>query len=173
VGDARYVSMEQLQALREEARRLAPSLLVTASYGGDLGRDELRRYLDQAGVDFVAPHRPRDPDSPQQSAEQTRRCLALMKDLGRTVPIHYQEPFRRGYDPRHWEPMGSDFILDLRNARAGGAAGWCFHNGSQKDGPADKPRRSFDMREQSLFEQFDRQERDFLQSLRAGASQQP
>lgn len=32
-------------------------------------------------------------------------------------------------------------------AKAGGAAGWCFHNGDQKGEPEGRPRRSFDMRE--------------------------
>jgi hypothetical protein len=47
-----------------------------------------------------------------------------------------------------------------------GAAGWCFHNGDQKDKPQAKPRRSFDMREARLFEQLDEQEIKFIQQIK-------
>lgn len=79
--------------------------------------------------------------------------------------MHYQEPFRRGFRPDRWEPPADAFITDLQQARSGGAAGWCFHNGDQKDKPEGKPRRSFDLREQRLFEQFDEEENMFLTSL--------
>ena len=88
-----------------------------------------------------------------------------MTELGRVVPVHYQEPFRRGFQPQTWEPDAEAFLEDLRQARAGGAAGWCFHNGDQKDDPASKPRRSFDLREHRLFEQLDDQERQVIEQL--------
>ena len=56
-----------------------------------------------------------------------------MNKIARAVPVHYQEPFRRGYS--QWEPTAADFLTDLRGALAGGAAGWCFHNGSQRAAP--------------------------------------
>ena len=72
------------------------------------------------------------------------------------MPVHYQEPFRRGYGER--SPAAEDFLTDLRGACAGGAAGWCFHNGDQRDGPERRPRRSFDLRAQRLFDQLDAEE---------------
>lgn len=39
------------------------------------------------------------------------------------------------------------------------AAGWCFHNGDQRERPDGRPRRSFDLRETSLMEQLDEIER--------------
>ncbi|PIY41650.1 MAG: hypothetical protein COZ05_15390, partial [Armatimonadetes bacterium CG_4_10_14_3_um_filter_59_10] len=54
---------------------------------------------------------------------------------------------------------------DLDGAIAGGAAGWCFHNGPQDDKADGKPRRSFDLREQRLFDQLDGEERRVLQKL--------
>src|SRR5579872_6918957 len=45
VGDRRNVSMDELRQLRDRARALDPELLVTASHGGDISRDELREYL--------------------------------------------------------------------------------------------------------------------------------
>jgi hypothetical protein len=80
--------------------------------------------------------------------------------VGRVVPVHHQEPFRRGYG--NWEPSAEDFLTDLRGAVAGGAAGWCFHNGSQRKAPGQKPRRSFDLRERRLFEQLDPVERELV-----------
>lgn len=72
------------------------------------------------------------------------------------VPVHHQEPFRRGYET--WSPTATDFLTDLRGAVTGGAAGWCLHNGSQRNSPAGQPRRSFDLRERRLFDQLDIEE---------------
>ncbi len=157
VRDARYVPVAELRTLRELVRRLDPARLVTASGGGhDLDEKELREALLIAGLDFVAPHRPRTPESPSQTEEQTRTTLGLMKQLGRLVPVQYQEPFRRGYEA--WQPSADDFLKDLRGAVAGGAAGWCLHNGSQRGAPGNEPRRSFDLRARRLFDQLDSEE---------------
>jgi hypothetical protein len=158
VRDARYVSAEELKKLREQVRRLDPQRLVTASFGGhDLDEGNLRESLLTAGVDFLSPHRPRNAKSPGETQSHTRSCVALMKEIGRTVPVHYQEPFRRGYGK--WEPMAADFLTDLRGALDGGAAGWCFHNGSQRAAEGNRPQRSFDLREKRLFDQLDDEER--------------
>lgn len=161
VGDARYVSPEELRQLRDRVRQLDPPRLVTASFGGhDLGVDDVRESLQTIGVDFLCPHRPRSPESPGQTEARTRECLALMKKVGRAVPVNHQEPFRRGYI--QWEPSAADFLTDLRGAVAGGAAGWCFHNGTQRNAPDEQPRRSFDLRDRRLFDQLDSEEREFV-----------
>jgi CubicO group peptidase (beta-lactamase class C family) len=156
IHDSRFTSIDDLKRLRELALQLDPALLITASHGGDIGRDELRDYLQTARVDFISPHRPRDARSPSQTEAKTREYLGWMKDLGRVVPVHYQEPLRRGYGG--WNPKAEDFVADLRGAMAGGAAGWCFHNGAQHGAPDGRPRRSFDLRENSLFDQLDPEE---------------
>ena len=79
------------------------------------------------------------------------------------VPVHYQEPFRRGY--AKWEPKAEDFVSDLRGALAGGAAGWCFHNGSDRNGG--QRQRSFDLSRQRLFPQLDEEEQKALPLLQA------
>ncbi len=54
VRDARYISPNELQTLRALARRLAPLLLVTASFGGhDLTEPDVRDVLVTAGLDFL------------------------------------------------------------------------------------------------------------------------
>ena len=73
-----------------------------------------------------------------------------MTQVGRIVSVQHQEPFRRGY--QEWEPIAADFLTDLRGAVAGGAAGWCFHNGTQRNSPDQQPRRSFDLRNRRLFD---------------------
>jgi endo-1,4-beta-mannosidase len=166
IRDARFVDFNELQTLRDTVRRLDPKRLVTASQGGDISLDELREYLLTVRLDFVCPHRPRDADSPKQTQVKTQKYLAWIKDIGRIVPVHYQEPFRRGYQPEHWEPPAEAFLTDLRQAIAGGAAGWCFHNGGQRNVPGGNPHRSFDMRQRRLFEQLDDQERKFLKEMR-------
>lgn len=164
IGDKRHVGIAELGALRARVRELYPALLVTASHGGDIGRDELREYLDIAHVDFICPHRPRDPNSPAQTAAKTRELLTWMREIGRIVPVHYQEPLRRGYTD--WQPSAEDLAADLRGARNGGAAGWCFHNGGQRGVADGRPRRSFDLRERRLFDQLDPEERSFISVLR-------
>jgi hypothetical protein len=157
VRDDRYVPFTELKSLRELVRGLYPSLLVTASFGGgDLAEPDIREAISVAGLDFLSPHRPREPESPAQTASKTRECVEIMKRFGRVVPIHYQEPFRRGY--ASWEPTAADFLTDLRGAREGGAAGWCLHNGQQRGAPGSVPRRSFDLREKRLFDQLDAEE---------------
>jgi hypothetical protein len=163
IGDRRFARVEELKVLRERVRQLDPGRLVTASPGGDIGADELREYVREVQVDFITPHRPRGPESPGQTEAKTREYRAQMEALGRVVPVHYQEPFRRGY--ASWNPTAEDFAADLAGARAGGAAGWCFHNGDRRDTPDHRPRRSFDLRDQRLFAQFDQEERKAVERL--------
>lgn len=165
IRDARYVSFDELVKARKLAEKLDPARLVTASHAGDMGEEELRRYLREVKVDFISVHRPREAQSPGETAARTREYLEWMKKLGRMVPVHYQEPFRRGYDPDHWEPKAQDFLTDLRQAKDSGSAGWCLHNGAQEDKPDGKPRRSFDMREARLFDQLDEVEKRFIRQM--------
>ena len=164
VRDQRFVSFAELKELRAVVKRLDPRRLVTASAGSDISRDELREYLTTVGVDLVCPHRPRDAASPKQTEAKSREYLAWMEGIGRVVPLHYQEPLRSGYVK--WQPKAEDFVSDLQGARAGGAAGWCFHNGDQRGNPDGQPRRSFDLREHRLFDQLDEVECAALDRLR-------
>ncbi len=161
VGDDRFVSVAELEVLRELARKLDPPRLVTASFGGhDLSPKDIREALLEAGADFLCPHRPREAGSPAETESRTRAARAAMAEIGRVAPVLYQEPFRRGYGS--WQPKSSDFLTDLRGAVAGGAAGWCFHNGQERGAPGNRPGRSFDLRRQRLFEQFDGEEQAFV-----------
>ncbi len=169
VRDERFVPVDELKTLRELVRRLDPARLVTASLGGhEVSEADLRDSLQTAGLDFVTPHRPRDPGSPAQTDAKTRECLAMMKKLGRVVPVHYQEPLRRGYVQS--EPTAADILTDLRGALTGGAAGWCFHNGPQRGTKDNLPRRSFDLRRARLFDQLDAEERIVVERASAEVS---
>lgn len=167
IEDKRFVSFEELARLRKLVKRLDPKRLITASYVRDINKDDLRKNLLDVQVDFIAPHRPRNSNSPQQTADRTKRYLQWMNELGRIVPVHYQEPFRRGFTPNRWEPKAEDFLMDLKSAKQAGAAGWCFHNGDQKNNPDHKPRRSFDMREARLFDQLDDEDMKFIRKMRS------
>ena len=165
VRDARFVSAGELKKLREAVRRLDPNRLVTASFGGhDLTEGDVRESLLELGMNFLAPHRPREPGSPSETESKTRGLLGVMGRLGHTAPVLYQEPFRRGYPP--WEPVAEDFLADLRGAIDGGAAGWCLHNGAQSGAADRQPRRSFDLRAKRLFEQLDAEELKAIGSIR-------
>lgn len=164
VGDARYVSLDELKQLRAKVRELDPDRLVTASFGGhDLSLADVRGALEVAGVDFLCPHRPRHRESPGGTEAATRKTLSL--EVGRIVPVHYQEPFRRGYTA--WEPVAADFLADLRGALKGGAAGWCFHNGGQRSKPDEQPRRSFDLRAKRLLDQLDEEEMKVVRGVKS------
>jgi hypothetical protein len=167
IQDKRFTSLAELARLRELARTLDGRRLVTASHAGDITRDELREYLLDVRVDFLAPHRPRDATSAAQTKGQTLAYRAMMKEIGRTVPVHYQEPFRRGYG---WQPRAEDYVTDWQGAKAGGAAGWCFHNGDHRATQDGQPRRSFDLRSARLFEQLDGEETRALRLLKAASS---
>jgi hypothetical protein len=166
VNDARYVTVDELKDLRAKVRALDAERCVTASFGGhDLTRDDVRAAVETAGLDFLAPHRPRDAKSPGETEAATRLALGYAKSLGHAVPVHYQEPFRRGYTV--WQPTAADFLADLRGALAGGAAGWCFHNGQQRSAADEQPRRSFDLRTKRLMEQLDDEELKVVDGAKA------
>ncbi|MFD2146374.1 cellulase family glycosylhydrolase [Mucilaginibacter antarcticus] len=156
VGDARFVSFKDLAMMRDVAKQIYPGLLITASAGNDISPDDLKEYLTQVKVDFVSPHRPRTAKSAMQTAGKTTEYLTQMAVIGKRVPIHYQEPFRRGYTD--WQPLTKDYIADLFGAKQAGAAGWCFHNGDQRGDAAHQPARSFDLSQKRLFDQLDAEE---------------
>jgi len=158
-----FVGNEEIGELRQLVKQLDPTRLVTAS-DCDPDRADLKASLEVARLDFLSPHRWRDPSTVRSSRSWTEQTIATLRELGRVVPLHYQEPFRRGFAKR-WEPTVADYLADLDGAIAGGAAGWCFHNGPQDDKADGKPRRSFDLREQRLFDQLDGEERRVLQKL--------
>jgi hypothetical protein len=166
VNDARYVTVDELKDLRAKVRALDPERCVTASFGGhDLTKDDVRMAIKTAELDFLAPHRPRSAGSPRETEAVTRQALDYANLLGRGLPVLYQEPFRRGYTV--WQPTAADFLADLRGAAAGGAAGWCFHNGQQGSAPDKQPRRSFDLHSKRLLEQLDGEERKAVDGAKA------
>jgi hypothetical protein len=164
VRDKRFVSFEDLKLLRDLVKAHDRKRLVTASHTGDPERRDIERYLRDVRVDFLSVHRPREAGSAEQTVAQTKVVLDWVREIGVVVPLHYDEPFRRGYAV--WQPTAADFEKDLAAARGAGAAGWCFHNGSQRGAPGERPRRSFDLSEKSLFDQLDAQERAFIDELR-------
>jgi len=159
IHDRRHVTFEELRTLRNRIKELDAERLVTASHAGDISKEELRDYLTMVQVDFICPHRPRNAESPHQTAKKTPEYLRHIQELGKVVPVHYQEPFRRGFGS--WQPETHDFLTDLKNAKQGGAAGWCLHNGDVRNKDDGRPRRSFDMREAEgrLFEQLEAEEK--------------
>jgi hypothetical protein len=163
IRDRRHVTFEELRELRNRIKELDAERLVTASHAGDISKEELREYLTVVQVDFICPHRPRNAESPHQTAEKTQEYLHFMREFGKVVPVHYQEPFRRGFGS--WQPETQDFLTDLKNARRGGAAGWCLHNGDVRKKDDGRPRRSFDMRESEgrLFEQLETEEKAVIE----------
>jgi hypothetical protein len=164
IRDKRYVSFDELKQLCSAAKQIDPKRLITASHAGDLTRQDVKEYLDTVRVDFLSPHGDRGPKIPSRVEAEARQYAVWVKEHGRVVPVHYQEPFRRGYTGG-WEPSAEEFVTAAVGARSGGAAGWCFHNGSQRGTPDGKPRRSFDLSEKRLFEQLDEVEQRTVREL--------
>ncbi|MBW3623963.1 MAG: hypothetical protein KY468_11200 [Armatimonadetes bacterium] len=166
--DQRFTSFADLRELRDRVKRVDPNRLVTASSSPDIPEAEMKEYLITANLDFLSPHRPRGKESIAQTEAQTRDYLRWMKTLGKVVPLHYQEPFRRGFPFRGEGGItADDFIRDAVTAKRGGAAGWCLHNGDERPPEDHRPRRSFDLRkdEGRLFEQLDSIEREAADRL--------
>jgi hypothetical protein len=161
IRDARFVSFDELRRLRDAAKRLDARRLITASHaGGELSREDVA-YLSEVQVDFLSPHR-RGIAMPQRKPNASREGLTWPHETGRgslALPGAFPARLRR------WQPSADDFATDLAGARAGGAAGWCFHNGDARGRPEGESRRSFDLRERRLFDQFDAEERAFLARL--------
>ena len=166
IRDKRFVPFDELAQLRDAAKKIDPKRLITASHAGDLTQKDVKEYLGTVRVDFLSPHEPRGPKIPKRVESQARQYAAWVKEVGRVVPVHYQEPFRRGFT-KGWEPSADDFVTAALGARKGGAAGWCFHNGDQRDTAEGRPRRSFDLRDGRLFEQLDKVEQEAVRRLHA------
>ncbi len=162
----KYVSFEDLRRLRDALKALDPQRLVTASSTGEPDDAELIGSIRTAGLDFLTPHVPRSSESAAQNRTRTIALRERLRELDLVAPLHYQEPFRRGFT-KGWEPTLQDFLNDLNGALEGGAAGWCFHNGDQRDAPEGRPRRSFDLRpaEGRLIDQLDDVERSLIEAL--------
>jgi hypothetical protein len=80
------------------------------------------------------------------------------------MPIHFQEPFRRNFNQKTFQPGVEDFLADALGALRGGAAGWCLHIGDNREAPDGRPRKVFDMSstEGRLFDQIDEVEREVI-----------
>jgi hypothetical protein len=167
IADGRHVPIAVIRSLRDRIKQIDPDRLVTAGHAGDIEPDGLYEYVTGARVDFLAPHRPRDPGSPAQTQSKCANLAHRMVRLGKSVPIHYQQPMRRGL--ADWQPRVDDFLTDLTGAVGGGAAGWCLHNGHTVSKADGRPRRCFDLRprEGRLIDQLDDAERTVVR--RAGA----
>lgn len=162
----KWVSFEDLRRMRDALKAIDPDRLVTASSTGEPDDEEFIGSIRTAGLDFLTPHVPRSSASAARNKDRTTAIRQRLKELDLVVPLHYQEPFRRGFT-KGWEPSLEDFLNDLRGAVDGGAAGWCFHNGDQRDQPDGRPRRSFDLRrpEGRLIDQLDEVETSLMEAL--------
>ncbi|MHB0999363.1 MAG: cellulase family glycosylhydrolase [Armatimonadota bacterium] len=164
IRDARYVSYDDMGALISAIKEIDPKRLCTAS-GVPSSRDDLRKYIDTGHCDFICPHLGREEGSALKTAGRVSEMIGWMQELNVRVPIHLQEPFRRGYTS--YEPVESDFLTDAKGAKNAEAAGWCFHNGSMRS-KTERPYRSFLMNDQEgrLYDQLDEVERNMLSKLK-------
>ena len=154
VRDARYVSLEEVGRLIDAIKVIDSQRLCTASSAPD-SAGRMRDFLRIGKMDFIAPHLSRDEDSAGMTVGEVDRLVGWMDEIGRRVPIHLQEPFRRGYNG--YNPSTDDFLRDCSGAKIAEAAGWCLHNGSDRRFEGERPWRSFNMNAAGgrLYKQLD------------------
>lgn len=161
VHDARYVSFEDMGELISTIKAIDPKRLCTAS-GVPGDQDSLNKYLSIGHCDFICPHLCREKECPAQTKDTVKSFIDWMSKLGKRVPIHLQEPFRRDY--ASYQPTQDDFYRDDSGGKIADAAGWCFHNGSAR---GKSLFRSFKMTDECgrLFAQLDAVEKDMLKNI--------
>jgi hypothetical protein len=115
-------------------------------------------FLNIGHMDFIATHLCRtSSDCPAQNFSEVQSYIGWMSSLGVRVPVHLQEPMRRGI-VKTFNPVAEDYYRDETDAKIVEAAGWCFHNGDNCKYSTDcRPFRSFTMTDADgrLFDQLD------------------
>lgn len=161
VGDSRYISIPDCGNIINAIKAIDPNRICTAS-GVPANQSDLDYFLTTGHLDFIAPHLCRSQGCSAQTYGTVRTYVTWMTNLGKRVPVHLQEPFRRGYTS--YNPVQEDYYRDNSGAKAAEAAGWCFHNGSN---PTPPPYRSFLMNDTTgrLFSQIDSIEVDALANI--------
>ncbi len=157
VGDARFVSYKDMGDLITAVKAIDPKRICTAS-GVPTSSKDLNEYLTTGQCDFIAPHLGRGRGDSARTLGEVVKFIGWMKQLGRRVPVHLQEPFRQGYG--NYTPDIDDYYRDAEGGKLAGAAGWCLHNGSIRSNTNEKPHRSFLMSDTDgrLFAQLDKLE---------------
>lgn len=86
-------------------------------------------------------------------------------EVTRGFPIKPRAGCYYDWQYNNWQPKARDFVTDLINAKAGGAEGWCFHNGSRREQADEKLRGSFEMSEKRLFDELDKEELEAIETI--------
>ncbi len=151
VGDDRYVSLSECGQLIDAIHAIDAGRLCTAS-GVPTSQTDLANYRNVGKLQFITPHLCRDSGCAAQTIGTVNNYNTWMTNLGWRIPIHLQEPFRRGYTT--YNPVEDDFLRDCNGGKLAGAAGWCLHNGANGTGA---PYRSFLMSDAQgrLYAQWD------------------
>jgi hypothetical protein len=162
VSDDRYVNLIEVGQLVDAVKAIDPNRLCTVS-GTPSSDSELNNYKTIGKVDFIAPHLCRDEGCSSQTYSTVKNLIEQMDNLGFRIPIHIQEPFRRGY--ASYNPTVEDFYRDCTGAKVAEAAGWCLHNGNNS-GDA-KPWRCFNMSDSEgrLYSQLDSIELEVVDNI--------
>ena len=143
-------SESEILSLAKGVKEGDPKRLVTASIAGSLEPDAAWEIVNDAGLDIIAYHEPRE--SIRGNAWGTMADTWLAGDAAGdrkgwrqltrdAVPILFQEPERHRYLPESScdqnapRPSGhctdnyteEQFLIAIRTAKQSGAAGWTFH----------------------------------------------
>ncbi|MHC4442440.1 MAG: cellulase family glycosylhydrolase [Planctomycetota bacterium] len=157
-SDNRFVSLPECGELIDAVHAIDPDRLCTVSQagGGFSSQSQINDFYTVAHCDFLAPHLGRTPGIPAQTVGEVQQYITWMSNLGFRIPIHLQEPFRESWNTSTFNPTVEDFYRDCTGGKVAEAAGWCLHNGSNRDVGDYRPRRSFDMSssEGRLYDQF-------------------
>jgi len=154
VGDARFVSISECGQLINAIKAIDPQRLCTAS-GVPGSQSEMNTFRTVGHLDFIATHLCRDASCPAQTLGTVKQFITWMTANGFRIPVHLQEPLRRGYGS--YNPIVEDFYRDDTGGKIAEAAGWCLHNGQNQLSGDSRPFRSFLMNntEGRLYSQWD------------------
>jgi hypothetical protein len=115
----RPLPLANVRRIVQAVKRVDPDRLVTASNSGT-PLAESARFTRAAGLDVTAYHEPRDTQWYQ--AARIRSIVDALAAAGQ--PVYLQEPSRYPFPSTD----RADYFEQARaNARAAGAAAWCFH----------------------------------------------
>lgn len=115
----RPLSAVDVSSARAAVKQADPKRILTASNSGT-PLDKTSRFTEETRLDVTAYHDPRDANWYQ--LDRIRSIVDALGANGR--PVYFQEPTRFPFPSTD---RAEFFQQALLNARAGGAAAWCFH----------------------------------------------
>jgi hypothetical protein len=132
VPNNRFMTESDVASIFAAIKAVDPTRIATASIASVSNAQYASSFTSRLGLDVTAYHDPRGPDWYQRSVLQS--VVGALRTNGK--PAFLDEPMPVRGDPlfRYRSNDRAEYFLQaLANAKLAGAAGWCFHTGSDAD----------------------------------------